>query len=547
MLISVHIKMTTWQKPSFGVFDFNNSKNHFSVSNFVANRNGTFLLHFSKEAVFELRNYNPNMDQTGNKVFKLDLDSQQLIDLQDSPRLSESLWVPVALEHPMVLRQGDTIRFGKQQLRVSSINLDLSAQRKPVIPSDNSTARPMRTNSGVFESGSTCRICLEPNNLESPFVDICDCTRQMPMHLNCVREWMKRKCETKKSNRVVFFNLSEVFCEVCKVEFPGRVVVHGQEHLLFEPDVDHSRRNIVFDIIDKKSFEVKGYCVLFFDGLSESFTIGRTEDNDVTFNELSISRSHAELRLTKSGIVLEDLKSKYGTLYKVSKLDFLGRKSTNYVQIDKFLFEFHTFGGDRCFCPVPSAQIRVVEAFTGSLPLRRTLGVSKSERVLKPLAVNKPAPVEPSTQQTLRDQLEALREKGRTLQFRKQQTPTVHFESQLPQPVVVSTVKKQIADEISPKLRPIDVFDFDDPQKTEPDAKPLRTMSTKALIKLPESESQKLPNKPQLRNFATVNEWLPRDRHANLRTARDVDDSFFNEENSADRASNNSRLSFRFN
>jgi pSer/pThr/pTyr-binding forkhead associated (FHA) protein len=415
----IHIKMTTWQKPSFGVFDFGPTNHQVSVTHYIASKNGTFLLDFKKDQIFEVRGYSPLMDASGHKLFRLDADERRLTDLDDSRKLSESLWVPLTLESPHYLAVGDTIRFGKQQMVVSSVSLNPKAPVRPLLKSDNILDHKVaRVQNTSFESTSTCRICLEPNARDNPFVDICLCSRQMPMHLNCVREWMKRKCETTTSKRVVFFNLSEVECEVCKTEYPGSVVLNGQVHLLFEPTVEPGRRHLVMNILDKKTLEVKGYSILYFDSPTERFTIGRTEENDLSFNELSISRVHAELTLGKEGILVSDLKSKYGTMLKVKNFELKGRNGVCQVQIDKFLFEFHTFIGDSCFCPIPVSAVRQVEPFQGALPLKKVMGPSKSERVLK---IGADLPNRPSGSRTLLSNqiLDVQQRAGSAMNFKK--------------------------------------------------------------------------------------------------------------------------------
>lgn len=376
--------MTTWLRPSFGVFDFGPTNHHLAVTHHIAARDGTFLLDFQRNQIFEVRNFSPQMDSATNKLFRLQVDPPRLTDLGDSRKLSETLWAPLPADAPHLLRLGDTLRFGKQQLVVSGLNLDPRTVGPSLLHVDNILDHKVaRLQNTSFESTSTCRICLEPNTSENPFVDICLCSRQMPMHLNCVREWMKRKCETTTSRRVVFFNLSEVECEVCKTEFPGSVVVGGRVHLLFEPTVDRGRRNLVLNILDKKSLEVKGYVILYFDGPTERFTIGRTEENDVSFNELSISRVHAELRLGREGVLVNDLKSKYGTMLQVKTLDLRARAGLNIVQIDKFLFEFHTFSGACCSCAVPLNAVRPVDPLPGTLPLKKLVVPPMSDRVLR--------------------------------------------------------------------------------------------------------------------------------------------------------------------
>ena len=378
--------MSTWQKPSFGVYDFSPSNAFVSVTHYVASRSGSFLLDFLKEKVFELENEQLDVEPSGFKKFKLDFEGLTLYDLEDSPKMSEGLWVPLTAANPRFLESGDAIRFGKQQLVVSAMRLDLR-QPETTVSSKKETflaTKFKKQASGFFDSNTVCRICLEPNVSENPFVDICHCSKTMPMHLNCVREWMKRKCEIVRKSNVIFFNLSEVCCEVCKQEYPAKVSVNEASHLLFEPAVDQKRKHIVFNILDKKSLEIKGYVILYSDSSTSKFTIGRTDENDIAFDELSISRSHAELTLDKDGAKLVDLKSKYGSLLKIRSLDFHQKNVPFFIQIDKFLFEFHAFQKDDCFCPLVNKLVKIVEPWRGKEMPKKLKTLPNSQTITRP-------------------------------------------------------------------------------------------------------------------------------------------------------------------
>ena len=214
-----------------------------------------------------------------------------------------------------------------------------------------------------FDKSSVCRICLEANNFDNPFVDICKCSKTMPMHLSCVREWMKRKCEVVKNQNIIFFNLCDVFCEVCQTEYPGQVKIRNKNHMLFEPTVDYSRKHVSFNIVDKKTFEIKGYTILYFEGTNVKFSIGRNQSNDISFDEASISRKHAEFRISKEGLRVIDMNSKFGTLLKRNIFVFDRSKLMVNVQIDKFLFEFHPFTGNNCFCNIYEELTLKVEPY----------------------------------------------------------------------------------------------------------------------------------------------------------------------------------------
>lgn len=65
-------------------------------------------------------------------------------------------------------------------------------------------------------------------------------------------------------------------------------------------------------------------------------TIGRGSNSDIRVNDISVSRSHANLRLTPQGLLLEDNGSKFGTLVLVREpFPILKNKNNIYLQIGR--------------------------------------------------------------------------------------------------------------------------------------------------------------------------------------------------------------------
>lgn len=53
---------------------------------------------------------------------------------------------------------------------------------------------------------------------------------------------------------------------------------------------------------------------LYIDGDQKRWTIGRSEKNQIKFNDVSVSRIHSILTKNSKGIFVHDNKSKFGTL-----------------------------------------------------------------------------------------------------------------------------------------------------------------------------------------------------------------------------------------
>ena len=69
----------------------------------------------------------------------------------------------------------------------------------------------------------------------------------------------------------------------------------------------------------KENCNIKSIHIIKLTG--ENITIGRGHESDVRINDISVSRSHACLKydLNSGGLLLRDLKSKFGTLVLLKK------------------------------------------------------------------------------------------------------------------------------------------------------------------------------------------------------------------------------------
>ena len=64
-------------------------------------------------------------------------------------------------------------------------------------------------------------------------------------------------------------------------------------------------------------------------------TIGRLEDNDITIDNLAVSRHHARIRIEHNTYILEDLKSMNGTFINNKRIDNCELNSGDHIIIGK--------------------------------------------------------------------------------------------------------------------------------------------------------------------------------------------------------------------
>lgn len=72
-----------------------------------------------------------------------------------------------------------------------------------------------------------------------------------------------------------------------------------------------------------------------------NITIGRGTGNDIRMNDISVSRKHAILKLTSFGLILEDQKSKFGSLVLMrNKFPILQDRNNIFLQVGRSVINF---------------------------------------------------------------------------------------------------------------------------------------------------------------------------------------------------------------
>jgi pSer/pThr/pTyr-binding forkhead associated (FHA) protein len=75
--------------------------------------------------------------------------------------------------------------------------------------------------------------------------------------------------------------------------------------------------------------------------LGSPMTIGRRSDCQLVLHDLSVSRQHASVYLSREGWVIEDLHSKGGTFINRNQITRIVLREGDSIQIGKSTFVFH--------------------------------------------------------------------------------------------------------------------------------------------------------------------------------------------------------------
>lgn len=176
----------------------------------------------------------------------------------------------------------------------------------------------------LSESSSTrenrqCRICFgDEDTPENPLISPCDCTGSVQyIHYDCLKQWLNSKLLARSSEFSCSYVLKNLHCEICKSQLDERFIYRGIEYSLLQfPNI--TGPFIVFEVLKKETSKIKSVHSLKLN-YKPRISVGRGTQNDIRMSDISVSRMHAEFKLTKMGLFLEDKNSKFGTLVLVRK------------------------------------------------------------------------------------------------------------------------------------------------------------------------------------------------------------------------------------
>lgn len=373
--------MTQGRGRFHGLFDFSKDEGSWEVSEFVATRSGFFILDVQTSMLFQAKESAEVRCRRSNKQFHLDIASKAFSDLTPGAHPDFAAWRFLDGEAAGEVRQGDVLRLGKQRMRVHSLvaptsrprSTPKSASRQMAVCFSNRARmtglngatqavehrgklpafkppQSLRANASI-KGLERCRICLEPESDGQLFADICQCSGQMPVHFGCAQKWILRRHERVAAGVTVLNNCAGDFrCEICKQCYPFSVEVGGTRAELFVPSELPGSAHVALTLLKKGGAESCGYVVIPLSEKPAVFSVGRSPESALHLPDLSVSNLHAEFSWARGVLRLRDLNSKYGTFRMVDRFSLDGRHHSSRIQVHKYLFEFHLFGGQQCFC-----------------------------------------------------------------------------------------------------------------------------------------------------------------------------------------------------
>ena len=245
------------------------------------------------------------------------------------PDNCERLWKLLPQQELNLISQNDIIRLGYISLKFDKICF---SKNKNYNNDNNINVSIIKEKNGFISSKFSeeekfCRICFqkgfEPkignkDNEIDPLISVCKCEDSMKyVHLSCLKNKINLNIYKKHYKYYDIYLFQNYNCEICLETYPKYIIIDNKKIHLLDIDISNYDNYIICDMIkfDEKNDYVFRIGFLFIHFEEESvIKFGRKKENDVVFNDLSISGYHCELISNNGNIYIKDVGSSYGCL-----------------------------------------------------------------------------------------------------------------------------------------------------------------------------------------------------------------------------------------
>lgn len=259
-----------------------------------------------------------------------------------------------------LLSEGDVLRLGRAVLRVSELKTSKQeSYSKGPVPSTQLLSGHLHLKSekytkdstthsladiefemlGEFHSSNQCRVCYSDcYTMDDPLVSICLCAGSLKfLHISCLKSWIRSKVEVREKGIVKTFEWKRLECELCKTQYPLKVLCGGMSYDLLHIPKPHPNYMLLEEAM---SLGNNSYTCFYIPLEASQLRCGRSHDCPVRVKDISVSRSHATLHVSREGVSIEDNGSKFGTLALVNRAIVMQLRTEVPVQVGKTVFVF---------------------------------------------------------------------------------------------------------------------------------------------------------------------------------------------------------------
>lgn len=310
----LQVTAATWRRESHGLFDYETT--HVARNSLRTNVSGVIVragddCHFVPEASVQ------PLQESAATLAHVEAEGEEFVVLPEA----EPHWLIVPRVTGWRLAEGDVVRLGRVRFKVKEMyspyttqalvtNLSLDLRPRPSLCASKSEPEIQPE----LKAQAPCRICLmETYTKNDPLMTPCKCAGTMRyIHLKCLQQWLGSKMTMRQSGNTVSYSWKHLECELCKEPFPLVISLEGRVVELVEmnkPDTPY----LILE--DERSDFTQGRGLHVISLLeNSSVRMGRGHESDLRIPDISVSRCHAIVQLTREGFFITDNRSKFGTL-----------------------------------------------------------------------------------------------------------------------------------------------------------------------------------------------------------------------------------------
>ena len=213
-------------------------------------------------------------------------------------------------------------KFKKSRLNKNNYEMNIPKEKKIKLSLLNNKILKLGNNEKNIKNKKpkVCRICYgKDTNTDNPLICPCTCKGSMKyIHYQCLKNWLNSKIENESSldseteEVGITYCCKDLSCELCKSKLPDYINHKGKIYNItfYKPKF---KQFIILESMRADKSKTKFIHILSFDNKNQ-IALGRANDCDLSFPELSVSRYHCFIHKDTNKIYLEDNNSKFGTL-----------------------------------------------------------------------------------------------------------------------------------------------------------------------------------------------------------------------------------------
>lgn len=211
-------------------------------------------------------------------------------------------------------------------------------------------SRPSGASLSSRQSGMpTCRVCLLTEKENNAFVQgVCSCSNRMPIHYDCLTNWLSTKIKINLSG-LIFYNLTQAVCELCKKRYPPVVVHQGRRVPLFKIGLPANEKSMVTMVHEANKRDYRFVIVSSYNHSTDTkISIGSNDNVSLKFYDPTISEKHAFFHISKGTVTVTNNDKRYGVLRRLRRRVLLSALHGKTIVINRFAIVIHLFKGLKC-------------------------------------------------------------------------------------------------------------------------------------------------------------------------------------------------------